>query len=441
MNSIIKEDRYIKTMVEGNRNKYWYIRMFSDFTVQTEFGRVGSKGSISDKKFDSEAKAEKFYKSKVASKLKGKKDEIPYQKLKVLNDTIKFNSGDVSIESIVDEQIQTNSPDTKELIQYFITKNIHNITENTAITYNKQTGLFETPCGPVTKEGIDEARELLTCISKWISSPNRDDRKFELLVSEYLMLIPSKVGRKLNPNDVFGSINDVLNQESILDSLEATYQTIMESISNHKEDDSEVISKPKMFDVELNLVTDEDVISHIKQLYNDTKNSMHSCHNMKVNRVFSVKIGCMVERFENTGSKVGNIKELWHGTRDGNILSILKNGLIIPSDAAGHRTGDMFGRGIYFSDQSTKSLNYSYGFWSNSRNSSNICYMFLADVAMGNSFLPRTSDWQLHKKILKDNTYNSTFAEGGKAGVRNNEMIIYKTDQANLKYLVEFTSK
>ena len=58
------------------------------------------------------------------------------------------------------------------------------------------------------------------------------------------------------------------------------------------------------------------------------------------------------------GVTVGNVQELWHGTRAGNLLSILRAGFTIPPANAPHVTGRMFGNGVYFSDQSTKSLNY-----------------------------------------------------------------------------------
>lgn len=435
MSNLIREEKYIKTMVEGNRNKFWYIRLYDDCHVETEFGRVGSKGSISEKHFPSMDKAEKFVESKIKQKEKGKKDEIPYKKLKVMSDTMKVDLSGLSMEDIVDEQIKTSSADTKKLLKHFIDANIHNITENTAITYNKQTGLFETPCGPVTKEGIEEARQLLVSINKWINHHNRDERRFGMLVSEYLMIIPSKVSRKLNPNEVFPNKDAIDKQEGILDSLEATYNTIMDSINNVDTNESSDIEKPKLFDVELDLVTDNAVIDHINKLYSSTKNRMHMCHSMKVKRVFSVKIGRMEERFENEGRSIGNVQELWHGTRDGNILSILKNGLIIPKSSEGHCTGRMFGDGLYFSDQSTKALNYAAGYWSGSR--VNKCYMFLADVAMGKSYTPRRSNKKLHNEIHR-NGYDSCFAKAGKSNVRNNEMIVYKLSQANLKYLVEF---
>ena len=35
----------------------------------------------------------------------------------------------------------------------------------------------------------------------------------------------------------------------------------------------------------------------------------------------------------------------------------------VPPANASHCTGRMFGNGVYFSDQSTKALNYAYGYW------------------------------------------------------------------------------
>jgi len=61
--------------------------------------------------------------------------------------------------------------------------------------------------------------------------------------------------------------------------------------------------------------------------------------------------------------------------------------------------------------------------------------MFLADVAMGSEHIPASRDWGKHYPVKGS---DSTFA---KAGTRfmNNEMIVYKTCQATLRYLVEFT--
>ena len=134
----------------------------------------------------------------------------------------------------------------------------------------------------------------------------------------------------------------------------------------------------------------------------------------------------------NTGKKVGNIRELWHGTQASNVLSILAKGMMIPPSSSSHCTGRMYGDGLYFSDQSTKSLNYAAGYWGGS--SSSTCFMFLADVAMGKEYLPRMAFGGSCPQ-----GYNSTFARAGQSGVMNNEMIVYRTNQANITRLVEFS--
>ena len=151
-------------------------------------------------------------------------------------------------------------------------------------------------------------------------------------------------------------------------------------------------------------------------------------------RIFDVSLGSMDKDYEADGAIVGGVSELWHGTRAHNLMSILKGGLIIPrSNGSIPVTGRMFGDGLYFSDQSTKSLNYAYGYWDGGRRDDR-CYMFLADVAMGKPWHPdRTGS-----SVKPPKGFDSVFARGGKDQVQNNEMIVYRTSQARLKYLVEF---
>jgi hypothetical protein len=59
--------------------------------------------------------------------------------------------------------------------------------------------------------------------------------------------------------------------------------------------------------------------------------------------------------------------------------------------------------------------------------------MFLCDVAMGRVFKPNS--YPANKPRFM---YDSLFAEGGKVGLMNNEMVVYDTAQVNPTYLVEF---
>ena len=61
--------------------------------------------------------------------------------------------------------------------------------------------------------------------------------------------------------------------------------------------------------------------------------------------------------------------------------------------------------------------------------------MFLANVAMGKCYITQ-SGWENYPV----RGYDSTWAKAGRA-LHNDEMIVYRTDQANLIYLVEFVPR
>ena len=92
----------------------------------------------------------------------------------------------------------------------------------------------------------------------------------------------------------------------------------------------------------------------------------------------------------------------------------------------------MFADGIYFSDQSSKSLNYAMGYWDSGAKATN-CFMFLNKVAMGNYQVPARSTSK-----FPDRGYDSYYAQPGKSGILNNEMIVFRSTQINPEYLVEF---
>ena len=131
---IVRSDKYILSDPNNNNNKFWYITEYDNGSTLVEYGRVGAKGSSSTKDHDSQSAAAKFYDNKCKSKEKGKKDQEGYRKLAVM-DTVKSTSSNnvMDLETIVEEQIKSNTSETKALLRHFINANIHNITSNTAI--------------------------------------------------------------------------------------------------------------------------------------------------------------------------------------------------------------------------------------------------------------------------------------------------------------------
>ena len=143
----------------------------------------------------------------------------------------------------------------------------------------------------------------------------------------------------------------------------------------------------------------------------------------------------MDREFRNYGLKVGNIQQLVHGSKIGNLLSIIKNGFMIPRSNSSHCTGRLLGDGVYTSDQWTKALNYAMGTAPGQRGGyEQVGFLFYCDVAMGKVYEPRSLSESLPKP-----GYDSVFARGGGyTTLRNNEMVVYRCDQINPQYLIEF---
>ena len=363
----------------------------------------------------------------------GRNGEIAYRPLDVISDTAPIKTSQVSkgrLEDVAVKQIEHDSPETVKLIKYLAQQNVHNICSVTTMKYNVESGLFSTPCGIVTQDSIDEANALLVEIGDFVADEKYGSKKFAETAGSYLMLIPQKVGRKLDLEALFPDLSAVQQQKVILDSLQASLDQVKaENVPKAKK-----VKTPeeKVFATKLTYLQDLDEVRRIKAKYRKTNQSRHACSHLKIKKIWNVDIESEREAYHNCS--VGNIMELYHGTRVSNVLSILRGGLVIPPSSSSHVTGRMFNDGLYFSDQSTKSLNYAYGYWGGKADSN--CFMFLADVKMGRCYTPKSSyDGPFPKK-----GYDSVFAKAHVSGVYNNEMIVYEKCQASLKYLIEFSS-
>ena len=422
MATIIEEHKLIYVNVSGNKNnnKFWIGKLYDNGDVSAHYGRMGEDG----KKLLHPGRGSKYFNTK----LKEKKRK-GYKPAKVLNGAIKATAvGGSKLKRLAKTQIKHSNPTTAKLIDYFTDVNRHQISAASGgkIIVDKADNLIKTPMGVVNQEAIDGARKLLLTLGDCVKSGNYA-AKFQSAVAEYCMLIPQATGRKKGwDRRLFPDLIEVQKQNSLLNSLQVTLTHVIQSPATDNGKDEEV------FRCDMTLSEDGKLMDRINKLYKLTRRSMHACHGMKVNRVFLVDIKTMRESYEKHGAKLSNVWELWHGTQSSNVLSILKGGLVIPPSSASHVTGRMYGDGLYFSDQSTKSLNYAQGYWHGSN--ANKCYMFLSDVAMGNFYTPKS--YSSFRKLPKGS--DSTFAKANVSGVSNNEMIVYRTSQANLKLLIEF---
>lgn len=432
MATLVKETRLVCADVGANNNKYWNCWLYDDGRIETEFGRIGV---TSTKEFVKKS-GEREYDSLVAKKKKGKSG-TGGERISVYTESQCVASGTTIVQSapasgslheIARKQISSGDPLVDKLIDRLVKENVHKITANTNVTYNVATGQFQTPLGIVTPDGIASARIHLAAINSFVVAQDFAAPALIPEVNAFLRIVPQNVGMKLNLRSLFPDNAAVQKQLDLLDGMEAA--------SSSPTQPTKTVQHEKVFAVRMALVTGVE-FDRIKRKYKDSRSDMHVCKHLDVKTVYAVEISTMAQSFIE-GAKVGNIQEYWHGTRSANVLSILKSGLRTSPPSTAAIAGKLFGNGIYFSDQSTKSLNYAYGYWSGGRDEN--CFMFLAHVAMGKAYTPTGyGNRYSGSGGYPHPGHDSTFAKGGESGVANNEMIVYRDNQCNLVYLVEFS--
>lgn len=420
---------FILTDTKANNNKFWEISIDESGAVHSRNGRVGSKGQERHL-----GQGEALVKRKINEKIrKG------YKEIEIVSGVEPSQTASATaVTTAAEEQIGRGDPVIVDLVRELAKINRHQIIAATGgqMDVDLSTGVVSTPLGVVTAENIRKARETLGYMERYVLASDFDAPAFRDHLEAYLMLVPQKVGAARGwHHSVIKDGDGLIQQNGLLDQLESSIDIALERIRDAKVKAGEAQPDvPKIFDVSMRINDDPALRAHIEAFYENGRQAMHASRNFKVKRIFDVSIGEMDKAFAEDGAKVGGLMELWHGTRAHNLLSILKSGLIIPKSRGSiHVTGRMFGDGIYGSDQSTKSLNYSYGYWDRG-SCDNRCFMFLTDFAMGKSWHPDKTG----SSVKPPAGFDSTYARGGQDLVRNNEMIVYRTSQVRLKYLVEF---
>jgi poly [ADP-ribose] polymerase 2/3/4 len=396
-------ERLIYTDLSGNNNKFWHANIVGS-TLSLEWGRIGTNGQRKSLTFNDHASAVRDFERRRADKIRH-----GYTKQHILDKTRQHN-----VALLAKVQIDhSQDPETSQLIDFLVKRNVHKIEGTTNIRL--ENGQLTTPLGVVTIEGVDEAEKLLSLMA--VKGADLND-----LANQYLRIVPRDIGRtRVDPYDLFGAPHQLVWEQAVLDSLRA----VVKDIEQRSYTDA-----PLVFQTKLTIVMSSDEeFARIDRMFKSGLNRKHHSANMRLRQVWRMSIESCDAAFR---ENLGNVRRLWHGTKDANLLSILKNGFVIPNRNSGIAiTGRMFGDGIYFSDQSTKSLNYASGYWGGG--GSQRCFMLLNDVAMGREYIPRGGF-----RGLPPSGYDSTFAQAGRSGVLNNEMIVYKEDQVKPVYLAEF---
>lgn len=412
-----------------NSNKVWIGTAYTDGRFETRYGRVreGARLAETVKQLDSEFEAARRLEAKREEKLrKGYLDSEVFTGEKELT----ADAADLKdLPALAAAQIAgCDDTTTLDLVKYLADVNIHHITHASSIKYDASRATFSTPLGVLTPGAISRARQILADIhrlnQKYPNYPPERARR----IRDYFQLVPRDFGVKIPPVEKLLPTQKYIRQENaLLDALDA-------AIRDESGGDAEKIFRCRL--TKLPHWTDEGKAKfrELRALFEKTRNAGHTSSALKLVRVYEVEIEDMKKNFDEAAARLGNVRQdLWHGTRASNLLSILKNGLVVPPSSAQHCTGRMFGNGIYTSLQSTKALNYATGFWNSSGAARQRTFMFLCEAALGRMGKPTGSVSNFPMKGC-----DSTWVEPGTAGVINHECVVYDTAQINLRYLCEF---
>lgn len=286
----------------------------------------------------------------------------------------------------------------------------------------------DNPLGTLSQGQLDIGKEILADVADVL---NKDPKSSSLrnLTSKWYTTIPQAIGMQpdwdtLCLND-WGKYQTALDLLDLLGDVKGVQSTFATDTSTH--------DRYNALGAQISVMDSGDAKYRSIVDYIGQSQSRHHHVNIKVRRIFQISVKGQDGNFFDP-DRAGNVQELFHGSRNANIVGIMSKGLLMRPPGV-VITGSMFGNGIYFADQSSKSTQYSMGGWSGTKNRHNNAYLFLADVALGRVMKYSTAQSHLSSA---PRGYHSVMGEKG-SHLLHNEFIIYSIRQHRLRYLVDFT--
>lgn len=389
-----------------NNNKYYEMYEQENGTFTVHYGRVGGTKSVATYPLD---QWDKKFREKVA---KGYVDQTHLY-------ADKSSTTDAS--SIAD-------PAVRSLMSRLMDYATQSIFQNYVVTAQQ-----------VTRKQVDTAQQLLDELAATLSQ-TLDITRYNTKLLDLFKVIPRKMG-KVNQHLVTHIPQNADELQKLHDQLASEQDTLDVMRSQVELNQSKTgadLPPPNLLE-SMNLsvepVTDNRVLTLIKQMMGSDAD--------KFDAAFSVRHHHTQPAFDAHVDQAKNKKTqlLWHGSRSENWLSILRTGLVLrPANAV--ITGKMFGYGIYFADQFSKSLNYTSlhgASWANGRQKE--AYLGIYEVHVGKQLeitQHAASHQQLDSDALAkiDPAYDSVFAKRG-VSLLKNEFIVYNQSQCTVRYMVK----
>jgi poly [ADP-ribose] polymerase len=302
--------------------------------------------------------------------------------------------------------------------------NVRELVEFLLKSSRQTVSLNYISAGDVTEAQIRQARELVGRASSEVGQS-------AVAVNEILEKLYRTIPRKMRDTRNFFLRDDYKKQflvellqseQSLLDTLESQVQCV---------DGGPGGVTLASLGLDIRVATDEER----REIHKSTD------FNLGRHKVFRVVDKVPGGRF-NSNSKV---RLLYHGTRNGNWLSVLRQGLLI-RPAGVPVSGSMFGNGIYFANRASKSIGYTSlkgSYWAGGAESR--AYLSLFSVAVDREWdLLDGQSWaswmgKLDQRKVSAEGYDTVFCRGG-GDLRNDEHVIYDASRCKIKYLIELTA-
>ncbi|RAK02726.1 poly [ADP-ribose] polymerase [Larkinella arboricola] len=388
-----------------NNNKYYEMHEQPDGTFTVHYGRVGGSKSVATYPM---AQWDRKIREKVT---KGYVDQ-----------THMYVEGP----AVTDASTIAN-PEVRGLMSRLMELANQSIFQNYVVTAQQ-----------VTHKQVETAQQLLNDLTTLVGL-NADVTAYNQTLLELFKVIPRKMG-KVGQHLLAQTPQTADDLQKLHDQLASEQDTLdvmrgqVELRQSQESPDQTPASLLEMMNLTVEPVTDKRVLTLIKRMMGSDAD--------KFDAAFSVSQAHTQAAFEaHVGSSsTPKTQLLWHGSRSENWLSILKTGLVLrPTNAV--ITGKMFGYGIYFADQFSKSLNYTSlhgSVWANGKQREG--YLGIYEVHVGKQMKVTRHEPQhmnLDQEALKriNPRYDSVFAQRGESLLKN-EFIVYNQAQCTVRYMV-----
>ncbi|RWS01779.1 Poly [ADP-ribose] polymerase 1-like protein, partial [Dinothrombium tinctorium] len=319
--------------------------------------------------------------------------------------------------------------------------------------YEFDLDVAKLPLGRISEDQISQAYSVLSTICEMINSNQSDLQKHLDTSNRFYSLIPHKFPNFIR---IINSRQLLLEKLEVLSSLRSM-KVAFQLRSDINESGGDLI-KQHYDSLNVNIEALDENSEDFKPIQKYVKNTQgkyRSLFSLEIIDVFEVIRMGEGERFEKY-KHFPNRYLLWHGSIVTNFAGILSKGLqIAPAEAP--FTGQMFGKGIYFTDIVSYSAVYSRSAHDD------ICLLLLCEVALGNMLEMDHDDPEITLPEGKHSVKGVGKAKQGQIeqlpdGLiipngepiepkysRNskiedndyNQYVVYNNDQVKIKYLVK----